>query len=107
VLGLECSGEVVEVADDVSGWKPGDRAMALLAGGGFAEEVVVHAGSAMPVPEPIDLVHAAHAVLGAIGYSTEYHLHLFTRRARAFCLNHGDTDTQTERAAVALGLSSA
>ncbi|MGH7858057.1 MAG: NAD(P)H-quinone oxidoreductase, partial [Candidatus Binatia bacterium] len=51
VLGLECAGEVAEVGSAVSGWKPGDRAMALLAGGGYAEEVVVHAGSAMHVPD--------------------------------------------------------
>jgi putative PIG3 family NAD(P)H quinone oxidoreductase len=59
VLGLECAGEVIEVAEGVSGWKPGDRAMALLAGGGYAEEVVVHAGSAMHVPERLTLVEAA------------------------------------------------
>ena len=34
LLGLECAGEVVEAAPEVSGWKPGDRVMALLAGGG-------------------------------------------------------------------------
>jgi putative PIG3 family NAD(P)H quinone oxidoreductase len=50
VLGLECAGEVVEVGSAVSGWQVGDRAMALLAGGGYAEEVVVDAGSAMHVP---------------------------------------------------------
>jgi putative PIG3 family NAD(P)H quinone oxidoreductase len=33
--------------------------MALLAGGGYAEQVVVDAGSCMPVPENIDLVEAA------------------------------------------------
>jgi putative PIG3 family NAD(P)H quinone oxidoreductase len=33
--------------------------MALLAGGGYAEEVVVHAGSAMPVPESLSLEQAA------------------------------------------------
>jgi putative PIG3 family NAD(P)H quinone oxidoreductase len=59
ILGLECAGEVAEVADDVSGWQPGDRAMALLAGGGYAEEVVVDAGSAMHVPDALDLVEAA------------------------------------------------
>ncbi|MCY3949523.1 MAG: acyl-CoA/acyl-ACP dehydrogenase [Acidimicrobiaceae bacterium] len=58
----------------------------------FANEVIV------------DMIHAAHTVHGAIGYTTEYDLQLYTRRARAFCLSHGDTDTQTERAAVALGL---
>lgn len=52
----------------------------------------------------IDMIHAAHAVHGAIGYTMEYDLQLFTRRARSFCLSHGDTDIQTERAADALGL---
>ena len=48
LLGLECAGEVVEVGPAVRGWKPGERAMALLAGGGYAEEVAVDAGSALP-----------------------------------------------------------
>jgi tumor protein p53-inducible protein 3 len=50
ILGLECAGEVVAVGSDVTGWKVGDRAMALLPSGGYAEEVVVHHGSAMHVP---------------------------------------------------------
>jgi putative PIG3 family NAD(P)H quinone oxidoreductase len=50
ILGLECAGEVAEVGAGVSGWRVGDRAMALLAGGGYAEQVVVHAGSLLPVP---------------------------------------------------------
>lgn len=52
----------------------------------------------------VTMVHAAHAVHGAIGYTMEYDLQLFTRRARAFCLSYGDTDNQTERAASALGI---
>ena len=59
LLGLECAGEVVELGEGVTGWKPGDRAMALLAGGGYAQEVVVDAGSAMRVPEAFSLVEAA------------------------------------------------
>lgn len=59
VLGLECAGEVVEVGPRVQGWSCGDRAMALLAGGGYAEEVVVHAGSAMRVPASLSLEEAA------------------------------------------------
>src|SRR5881628_614367 len=51
VLGLECAGEVVEVGKNVVGWKVGERAMALLPGGGYAEEVVVHSGSALHVPD--------------------------------------------------------
>lgn len=50
ILGLECAGEVIETGGEVNGWRKGDRVMALLAGGGYAEEVVVDAGSAMHVP---------------------------------------------------------
>jgi putative PIG3 family NAD(P)H quinone oxidoreductase len=50
ILGLECAGEVAEVGSGVAGWQVGGRAMALLAGGGYAQEVVVHNGSALPVP---------------------------------------------------------
>jgi len=50
ILGMECAGEVIEIGADVRGWQLGDRAMALLAGGGYAGEVVVDAGSAMHAP---------------------------------------------------------
>jgi putative PIG3 family NAD(P)H quinone oxidoreductase len=59
ILGLECAGEVAEVAPGVASWRVGDRAMALLAGGGYAEEVVVPAGCAMRVPERMSLEEAA------------------------------------------------
>ena len=59
ILGLECAGTVAELGPEVSGWRVGDRAMALLAGGGYAEEVAVHAGSAMPVPPGLSLEEAA------------------------------------------------
>lgn len=50
ILGLECAGEVIEVGSAVSGWKTGARAMALLVGGGYAQEAVVHHGSALRIP---------------------------------------------------------
>ena len=59
ILGLECSGTIAELGEGVAGWEVGDRVMALLAGGGYAEQVVVDAGSCMPVPENLDLVEAA------------------------------------------------
>jgi tumor protein p53-inducible protein 3 len=58
ILGLECAGEVMEAGANVRDWKIGDRAMALLAGGGYAEEVVVHHGSAMHVPDALTDVEA-------------------------------------------------
>ncbi len=59
ILGLECAGEVAEVAPDVEGFRPGEHVMALLAGGGYAEEVVVDAGSVLRVPECLGLLEAA------------------------------------------------
>ena len=50
ILGLECAGVVAEAGERVHQFRVGDRVMALLAGGGYAEEVVVHEGSAIPVP---------------------------------------------------------
>lgn len=59
ILGLECAGRVTEVGSNVRDWKRGDRVMALLAGGGYAGEVVVHAGSAMAVPDTLSDDEAA------------------------------------------------
>lgn len=58
ILGLECAGVVSEVGAG-SPWRVGDRACALLAGGGMAEDVVVHAGHALPVPDGLSLAEAA------------------------------------------------
>ena len=58
VLGLECAGTVGAVGDGVEGWSAGDEVCALLAGGGYAEKVLVPAGQVMPVPAGVDLRHA-------------------------------------------------
>src|SRR3954467_9446974 len=58
VLGLECSGVVAAVGRDVEEWAPGDEVCALLAGGGYAEKVLVPAGQVMPVPAGVDVVTA-------------------------------------------------
>ncbi len=59
VIGLECSGTIAALGDGVHGWAVGDEICALLAGGGYAERVVVPAGQLMPVPAGLDLVTAA------------------------------------------------
>ncbi|HVO23552.1 MAG TPA: NAD(P)H-quinone oxidoreductase [Candidatus Margulisiibacteriota bacterium] len=58
IIGLECAGDVVEVGRAVRGWNVGERAMALLPGGGYAEEAVVHYGSAMHVPAALSFEEA-------------------------------------------------
>jgi putative PIG3 family NAD(P)H quinone oxidoreductase len=51
ILGLECAGEVAEIGSEAHGLQVGQRVMALLAGGGYAEQTVVHYGSVLPVPD--------------------------------------------------------
>ncbi|MEV7398046.1 NAD(P)H-quinone oxidoreductase [Aeromicrobium sp. NPDC092404] len=58
VLGLECSGDIVAVGDGVTDLPPGTHVCALLAGGGYAEYVVVPAGQVATVPLGISLVEA-------------------------------------------------
>ncbi|GAA4985511.1 NAD(P)H-quinone oxidoreductase [Streptomyces hyderabadensis] len=57
--GLECSGRVAALGSGVSGWAVGDEVCALLAGGGYAEKVVVPAGQLLPVPQGVGLTSAA------------------------------------------------
>ncbi|MGN6524570.1 MAG: NAD(P)H-quinone oxidoreductase [Actinomycetes bacterium] len=59
VLGLECAGWVAALGDGVEGWQVGDAVCALLAGGGYAEQVVVPAGQVLPVPDGLSLQEAA------------------------------------------------
>jgi len=59
ILGLECAGVVSEVASDVTKWRVGDRVMALLGGGGYAQETVVDARSALRVPDSLSSEQAA------------------------------------------------
>ena len=57
--GLECSGRVLAVGDGVTSWRPGDEVCALLAGGGYAEQVAVPAGQVLPVPARVAVAAAA------------------------------------------------
>lgn len=60
VPGLEVSGRIAGFGPDVA--KPfsvGDKVVALLAGGGYAEQVAVPAGQVLRIPDGVDLVTAA------------------------------------------------
>lgn len=59
ILGLEMAGEIIDVGDDVSGWHPGDRVFGLVAGGGYAEEVVVLASHIMRCPSSLSFEDCA------------------------------------------------
>ncbi|HEX2676009.1 MAG TPA: NAD(P)H-quinone oxidoreductase [Polyangiales bacterium] len=59
ILGLECSGTVVALGSGARRFTVGERVMALLAGGGYAERVVVHEDIALPIPERLSFEQAA------------------------------------------------
>lgn len=69
VPGTEVAGHVLEVASDVTTFKPGDRVVASLDWGGYAEEAIATAYTTWPVPDGVDL---ATAVLVPLSYGTSY-----------------------------------
>ncbi|ASP95881.1 NAD(P)H-quinone oxidoreductase [Sinorhizobium meliloti] len=58
VLGLELAGVVESLGSGVRRFKPGDRVMALVHSGAYAEWAVVQETSALPVPESMSFVEA-------------------------------------------------
>ncbi|SDV02696.1 putative NAD(P)H quinone oxidoreductase, PIG3 family [Microlunatus sagamiharensis] len=79
-IGLEVSGHVAalgEGVDGTDGLEVGQPCVALLAGGGYAERVVVPAGQVLPPPPGYDLVDAAGVLeVAATVWSTLAHAHL-------------------------------
>jgi NADPH2:quinone reductase len=59
VPGLEYAGRVMQVGEGVREHAPGDPVMGIVAGGGMATHVVVHAREAIRVPEGMSLTDAA------------------------------------------------
>ncbi|HWT24554.1 MAG TPA: zinc-binding dehydrogenase [Solirubrobacteraceae bacterium] len=75
IPGLECAGEVVATGRGVERFEPGDRVMAVVAGGGQAELAIVHERAAMPVPDELDWTAAG----GVPEVFTTAHDALFTQ----------------------------
>lgn len=59
ILGLEVAGEVESIGSDVTLHRVGDRVMALLTGGGYAELAVAHEAVVMPLPASLSFEEAA------------------------------------------------
>ena len=57
--GLECSGVISAIGPGVSDHSVGERVCALLAGGGYAEQVAVPAGQLLPVPRGMSVQESA------------------------------------------------
>jgi NADPH2:quinone reductase len=59
IPGLEIAGEVVGLGPGVTRWKLGDRVMALVIGGGYAEYCTAHESHCLPIPAGLSAVEAA------------------------------------------------
>jgi putative PIG3 family NAD(P)H quinone oxidoreductase len=62
IPGLEASGTIAEVGEEVVNWEVDDPCVALLAGGGYAEYVAAPAGQVVPPPLGVELVAAAAVI---------------------------------------------
>lgn len=58
-LGLEMAGVVASTGAAVTQWRPGDRVLGLLSGGGYAERVAVSATHLLPLPDDRDFTWGA------------------------------------------------
>jgi NADPH2:quinone reductase len=68
--GLEVAGRVLEVGAAVSGPAPGDRVLAVLGSGGFAEQAVAPATDVIPIPDGMSFAVAAGF---PVVYGTSHH----------------------------------
>lgn len=59
ILGLEVAGIITEVGKGVTQYKKGDRVMALLDGGGYAQYAVAPEGFVMPLPKNLSFAEGA------------------------------------------------
>jgi len=59
IPGLELAGEVEALGPGATRWKAGDRVFGLVAGGSYAEKVVLHERTLARVPDGLDWVAAA------------------------------------------------
>ncbi|MFM9168535.1 MAG: NADP-dependent oxidoreductase, partial [Phycisphaerales bacterium] len=68
-LGFDVAGEVEEVGEGVTAFKPGDRVFAFLAltrGGGYAQYAIVAEGEAAAIPADLDMARAGATPLAAL-----------------------------------------
>jgi NADPH2:quinone reductase len=68
--GCELAGIVTAVGEGVTHVKPGDRALAMVMHGGFAEEALADAPGVVPLPDSVDFTTAASFMFT---YGTSYH----------------------------------
>ena len=59
ILGLDAAGTVESIGSNVSRFKPGDRVIALVGGGGYAQYSIALESHAMPIPDSVSFAQGA------------------------------------------------
>ena len=59
IPGLEIAGEVVALGPGITRWQVGDKVMALVVGGGYAQYCLAHESHCLPVPAMLSMIEAA------------------------------------------------
>lgn len=70
-LGSEVAGRIVRIGEGVTGWQTGDRVMAMVGQGGYADYVVAPASALLPIPDGMSFAEAAAFPIQGL---TAYHL---------------------------------
>lgn len=59
IPGLEISGTIVKTGAQINQYKPGDKVLALVGGGGYAEYCTAPVGQCLPIPKNLSMEQAA------------------------------------------------
>jgi NADPH2:quinone reductase len=59
ILGLEVAGTIAALGSGATRFKSGDKVLALLPGGGYAQYARVHESNALPIPVGLSMIEAA------------------------------------------------
>jgi len=68
--GTDIAGEILEVGEGVSHFKPGDKVFGAILTGGYANEAVVHAKAVFPIPPGMDYIVGSSFMMA---YGTSYY----------------------------------
>jgi NADPH:quinone reductase len=86
--GKEVSGYIMDVGEGVEGFAPGDRVMALVGHGGFAEEVTCSAEETHKIPDDLDFVTAGgFALVYATSFITLHHPQIHLSKGETLLVN--------------------
>jgi NADPH2:quinone reductase len=59
IPGLEIAGEIMALGPSARRWKVGDKVMALVVGGGYAQYCPAHESHCLPIPPSLSMIEAA------------------------------------------------